>query len=75
MKTGKERILLVTEHWANGAIAFGLGYWMLSNFTSGVALMIALALCIAGAFAKLVTQSRLKRFYEERASGDSSSDS
>ena len=71
MKIKTERVLILVEHWASCAIAFGIGYWMLSYLKSGVALMIALALACLGAFAKLVAHSRLQRLYEAATSGSS----
>jgi hypothetical protein len=64
MKIETERALMLVLHWANGAIAFGVGYWMLSYLESGVALMIALGLASLGAFTKLVVHSRLHRLHE-----------
>lgn len=71
MKINTERVLILTERWASCAIAFGTGYWMLSYLKGGVALIIALALAGLGAFAKLVSHSRLQRLYAASARGSS----
>jgi hypothetical protein len=68
MKLNTQRTLILTEHWASCAIAFGIGYWMLSYLQSGVALMIALGLAFLGAITKLIAHSRLQQLHDAAAS-------
>jgi len=73
MKIITQRVLILTEHWASCAIAFGLGYWILSAVKHEPAVLIAFAVVGVGAFVKLITHSRLKRLYGEAPSTGSSS--
>ena len=69
MKTNSETKLLQGHFWASCAIMFGVGYMVLSQIKYGFLVAVALTLC--GALAKLVIHSRLDRLYRETRPGGS----
>ena len=71
MKMNTERLLILTEHWASCAIAFGLGCWILSALNHEAAVLVAFAIVPVGALAKLITHSRLKHLYGDPGSSGS----
>ena len=69
MKTNSEAKLLRGHFWASCGIMFGVGYMVLSQVKYGILVAVALTLC--GALAKLIIHSRLDRLYRETRSANS----